>query len=240
MTRRRIVISGASSGIGRAAAARLSTTDDVWVLASSPKTASEAAAAMGARGSTGVDVADEHAVREAIDGAARGMGGIDAVFVNAGIDGQALPSTELDVTAFRRVLEVNVLGAFNVAQASLRHLTRPGTILFNASVNAIRPEALFLDYNASKAAVVSMAQTMSLELAAEGVTVLALAPGYFPSRMTEPYLSDPEISSELLAMIPARRFGDLAEVAEVVDFLLGPGGRFMHGAVITLDGGRSI
>lgn len=240
MTRRRIVISGASSGIGRAAAERLVATDDVWVLASTPDTAAAAAEAMGATGGSGIDVSDHQAVAAAIDEAAQVMGGIDGVFVNAGIDGQALPARELDVEAFRRVLDVNVLGAFNVAQASLRHLTRPGTILFNASVNAIRPEAHFLDYNASKAAVLSMAQTMALELAAEGITVSVLAPGYFPSRMTEPYLSDPEIAEELLTMIPARRFGELAEVAEVVDFLLGPAARFMHGSVITLDGGRSI
>ena len=104
----------------------------------------------------------------------------------------------------------------------------------------MRPEAHFLDYNASKAAVVSMVKTMALELAAEGVTVLSIAPGYFPSRMTSPYLEDPEIREELLGLIPAKRFGELTEVAEVVDFLLSPAARFMHGAVVTLDGGRNI
>lgn len=239
-TPRRILISGATSGIGRAAAERLSLTDQVWVLGSSDESASSAAAAMGATGWSGADVADRAAVGEAVDTAVRAMGGLDAVFVNAGMDGQGVTAAELDVAMFRRVLDVNVVGAFNVAQAALEHLSRPGTILFNASVNAIRPEAHFLDYNASKAAVVSMAQTMSLELAADGVTVLSLAPGYFPSRMTEPYLNDPEIREELLQLIPARRFGTLQEIGEVVDFLLSPAARFMHGATITIDGGRNI
>ena len=238
--RRRIVISGATSGIGRAAAERLSATDDVWVMGSREDTAARVAAEIGARGWSGADVADRASVDVAIQQAAEAMGSLDGVFVNAGVDGQGLLATELSVEGFRRVLDVNVLGAFNVAQASLAHLARPSTILFNASVNALRPEAHFLDYNASKAAVVSMAQTMALELAAEGVTVLALAPGYFPSRMTEPYLNDPSIRDELLELIPSRRFGELAEIAATVDFLLGPDARFMQGAVVTVDGGRSI
>lgn len=238
--RRRILISGGSSGIGRAAAERLVRTDDVWILSSTEGSASEAATSMGARGWSGADVADRASVDQAISAAIGAMNGVDAVFINAGIDGQALPASELDIEAFRRVLDVNVLGAFNVAQACLAHLARPGTILFNASVNAIRAESHFLDYNASKAAVVSMAQTMALELAAEGITVLTLAPGYFPSRMTNPYLEDPAIRQELLELIPAKRFGSLDEIAEVVDFMLSPAARFMNGAVITIDGGRSI
>ncbi len=237
---RRILVTGGTSGIGQAAATRLSVTDAVWVLGSTEQSARAAGTEMGARGWSGADVADRESVDTAIESALAGLGGLDAVFINAGIDGQALPAAELTIEGFRRVLEVNVIGAFNVAQACLPYLSRPGTILFNASVNALRAESHFLDYNASKAAVVSMAQTMALELAAEGITVLSLAPGYFPSRMTSPYLDDPQIREELLQLIPARRFGSLDEIAEVVDFMLSPAARFMNGAVITIDGGRSI
>ncbi|MCX6460161.1 MAG: SDR family NAD(P)-dependent oxidoreductase [Actinobacteria bacterium] len=239
-TRRRVLISGATSGIGRAAAERLSKTDLVWVLGSSDESASRAAEEMGAAGWSGADVSDRAAVDRAVDQAVGALGGLDALFINAGIDGEGVLAVELDPDFFRRVLDVNVIGAFNLAQAALPHLSRPGTLLFNSSVNAVRPEAHFLDYNASKAAVVAMVKTMALELAAEGVTVLSIAPGYFPSRMTSPYLEDPEIREELLGLIPAKRFGELTEVAEVVDFLLSPAARFMHGAVVTLDGGRNI
>ena len=97
------------------------------------------------------------------------------------------------------MLDVNVVGAFVVARAALRGPQRPGAIVFNASVNALRPELHFLDYNASKAAIVSMAKSLALEVSATGTTVTALCPGYFPTRMTAPYLEDPATRDDLAA-----------------------------------------
>lgn len=119
-------------------------------------------------------------------------------------------------------------------------LHRPGTIVFNASANALRPEARFADYNASKAAVASLAKTMALELSAEGVSVMAVCPGYFPSSMTAASMADPMIREELLARIPARRFGDLSEIAQLVSFLFSPAAAFMTGSLITIDGATTV
>jgi NAD(P)-dependent dehydrogenase (short-subunit alcohol dehydrogenase family) len=113
-------------------------------------------------------------------------------------------------------------------------------VVFNASVNAVRPERDFLDYNASKAAVVSIAKSLALELSAEGVAVTALCPGYFPTRMTAPFLDEEATRAELLARIPAGRFGALPEIAAVVDFLLSPDAAYMTGSVVSLDGGASL
>lgn len=237
---RRILITGGTSGIGRATAERLARTDRVWVLGSSDSTIDTLREPERFAGLGACDVADEEAAVAAVNAAATGMGGLDAVFVNAGVDGEGEEAVALELAYFRRVLDVNVLGAFTVARAALRILSRPGTILFNASVNAIQPEAGFLDYNASKAAVVSMAQTLALETSRSGVTVLALCPGYFPTRMTQEYLEDPHTREVLLRKIPAGRFGELDEAAATVDFLLSPAARFMNGAVVTLDGGSHL
>jgi NAD(P)-dependent dehydrogenase (short-subunit alcohol dehydrogenase family) len=240
--RRRVLVSGGTSGIGLACAAHLALTDDVWILGSSPATVDRAVSesAVAFAGSGACDVSDPAAVERAIAEAVATMGGLDAAFVNAGIDGEGKPAAELSHDHFRHVLEVNVLGSFAVSRAALRHLTRPGTLVLNASVNALKPERNFLDYNVSKAATLSMAASLALEVSEEGITVIALCPGYFPTPMTAAYLDDPEKRTELLSHIPARRFGELAEVAQTVDFLLSPAARFMTGGVVTLDGGAHL
>jgi NAD(P)-dependent dehydrogenase (short-subunit alcohol dehydrogenase family) len=238
---RRILISGGTSGIGYACAAHLAGRGDrVWVLGSSEPGVAAATGAVALAGGSVCDVSDAGAVQAAFAAALAGLGGLDGVFVNAGIDGLAVPAAELDVSHFRRVLEVNVIGAFLVAQAALAALTRPGAIVLNASVNALRPERLFLDYNASKAAVVSMAKTIALEESSRGVAVTALCPGYFPTRMTAGYLADEATRADIVQGIPAGRTGELTEIAELVDFLLSPAAAFMTGSVVSLDGGASI
>ncbi len=239
-TGRRILITGGTSGIGRACAERLCHEGArVWALGSHKGGAAALARDVPVAGTGVCDVGDPGQVERAVAEAAEAMGGLDGVFVNAGVDGQALPAARLDPGAFRRLLDVNVVGALITARAAARAMPPGSAIVFNASVNALRPERHFADYNASKAAVVAIAKTMALELAPE-ITVSAVCAGYFPTRMTRPYLDDPMVSAEILAQIPAERVGELPEMAALIAFLLGPEARYMTGAVVTIDGGRSV
>jgi NAD(P)-dependent dehydrogenase (short-subunit alcohol dehydrogenase family) len=238
---RRIVISGGTSGLGKAAARSLADAGArVWILGSSRETVSAALDELEVAGGSACDVADEDAVERAFGELLDDFGGLDGAFVNAGIDGEDKPALELSAGHFRRVLDVNVIGAFLVARAAARSMESGSAMVVNASVNAVRPERGFADYNASKAAVLSLAQTLALELAERGIAVTAICPGYIRTRMTEQYLDDPQLVPELLADIPAGRFGEPEEVGRLVTFLLAPGASYMTGSTITIDGGRNV
>lgn len=239
---RAVVVSGATSGIGRGCAERLVEEGArVWALGSRAETVERLRAELpGLAGASACDVSDEAAVAAAFGELHEALGALDGAFVNAGIDGEGKPAVDLDAANFRRVLDVNVLGAFLVAREAVRCMEGAGAVVFNASVNAIKPELHFADYNASKAAVASLAQTMALELAPRGIHVVALCPGYVDTPMSAESLRDPERAAEVLAEVPLGRVAQPAELAVLVSFLLAPQSSYMTGSLVNFDGGRSV
>jgi NAD(P)-dependent dehydrogenase (short-subunit alcohol dehydrogenase family) len=242
MEGRRIMVSGGTSGIGAATAEMLSQRGArVWILGSRAERVERTLAEVsGLAGGSVCDVSDEEAVARAFADADEVLGGIDGAFVNAGIDGAGTGVLELTADGLRRVLDVNVVGAFSVAREAALRMAGGGAIVFNASINAYRPELRYADYNASKAAVLLLAQTMAIELAASGIAVNTICPGYIPTGMTQQVMDDPQIVAEILDGTPAGRFGTVEEVAELVCFLLSGKAGYMAGAVVSIDGGRGV
>jgi NAD(P)-dependent dehydrogenase (short-subunit alcohol dehydrogenase family) len=238
---RGVVISGGTSGIGLACARRLHEEGArVWIVGTSAETVSAALRELpdGVRGSV-CDVSDEQAVEATVAEAGAAFGRIDVAVCNAGIDGQGVNALELDVATLRRVLDVNVVGVFLLARACARAMAPGSAIVVNASVNALRPEGGFLDYNASKAGAAMVARSLALDLAARGISVSAILPGYVPTRMTEPFLRDETTRAEILEGIPFGRLGTPEEVAGLVAYLVSAEAAYMTGALVTIDGGRS-
>jgi NAD(P)-dependent dehydrogenase (short-subunit alcohol dehydrogenase family) len=237
---RGVVISGGTSGLGLAAAKRfVAEGARVWIMGSREQTLAAARAEVEVIGGSAGDIADPGFVASAIAAATAALGRIDVAFASAGIDGEAKGALDLSPEHFRRVMDVNVLGAFLLAQSAARQMTAGGAIVINASVNGLRAERDFCDYNASKAAAVMLARTLALDLADRAIAVTAICAGYVPTRMTEGYLDDPAVADEIRRQIPAGRFGTPDEVAGLVSFLAHPDAAYMTGGAITIDGGRS-
>jgi NAD(P)-dependent dehydrogenase (short-subunit alcohol dehydrogenase family) len=237
---RGIVISGGTAGIGLAVARRfVAEGASVWLMGRHTESVARALGEVSAAGGCACDVTQELEVEAAIAEARDRLGAIDAVFVGAAVPGEQRDVMSISVEDFRRVVDVNLTGAFLVARAAARSMTSGGAIVFNASVSGLVAEPGRADYAASKAGVILLAKTMALDLAPRGIAVSAICPGNVRTRSTEDRFSDPLIAAEVLARIPAGRLGEPDEIAALVSFLCGPEAAFLTGSVIPVDGGRT-
>jgi len=242
---KRVLITGGASGIGAATALRfLGEGASVTILDRN----AEACLAMQndfmeTRVPTSfsciiADVTDRSKVERAVIKAIEAMGGIDVLINNAGI---SIRHKFLDITPeeWDRVLAVNLTGVFYVAQAVARHMWERGTgvILQTASTNGLKGAPYYADYNATKAGVIALTQTMALELAPR-VRVCAVAPGYVLTPMQRAEYSDAMLT-EVNAKIPLGRHATPEEIAGLFAYLASDDAAFATGQVFTLDGGET-
>ncbi len=236
------LITGGTRGIGRAVALKLASrgADVALFYAGNGQAAAEAAAqarALGVRAEAYLcDVSDGPAVARAVAQARAELGAFDILVNNAGItrDGLSMRMREED---FRRVLDVNLTGAFLMAKAVMPDLIkkRAGRIINIASVAGLMGNAGQANYAAAKAGMIGLTKTLARELAPRGITVNAVAPGFVRTEMTAA-MKEEALSRALLA-VPLNRIGEAEEIAEAVAFLAGRGAGYITGAVLQVDGG---
>jgi meso-butanediol dehydrogenase / (S,S)-butanediol dehydrogenase / diacetyl reductase len=228
---KRVVVTGGTSGIGEATSRRfLDEGADVVALALGEEEVATAAERVPGLEAIRVDVAD----RAAVDGVFERLGTLDVLVANAGISVRK-PFLEIEQSDWQRVLDVNLTGVFNCAQAAARRMDE-GVILMTASTNGLTGHPYYADYNASKAGVILLARTMALELAPR-IRVNAVCPGYVLTPMQEAEYS-PEMLEQVNASIPLGRHARPEELAALYAFLASDEGAYFTGAVITMDGGE--
>ncbi|MGI8750273.1 MAG: SDR family NAD(P)-dependent oxidoreductase [Thermoleophilaceae bacterium] len=235
------LVTGASSGLGVAFARGLAEAGaDVAVAARRADRLEETRRQIEELGRRAIavscDVSDPSACTRAVQETVDGLGGVDVLVNNAGI-GTAAPATREDPEEFRKVIEINLMGSYWMAQACGR-VMQPGSVIVNigsvlGSTTAGLPQAA---YASSKAAVEGLTRDLAQQWTArKGIRVNALAPGFFPSEMTEQY---PQ--GYLEAMMPrvlAGRKGDPEELAAALLFLASDASTYVTGAVLPVDGG---
>lgn len=240
------LVTGASSGLGRHFATMLAAQGaKVAVVARRIDRLDGLVAEISAAGGTAVaascDVTDGASVDAAIETAEEALGPIDILVNNAGIT-ISKPLLDQGEDDWRRVIDTNLNGAWRVAQAVARRMTARGSggsIVNIASIAGLSTMARVPAYVASKAALVQLTKTMAAELAPEGIRVNAIAPGLFPSELSEGYLSS-EPGKATIARIPLGRVGDPAELDGPLLLLASGAGSFMTGAVLVVDGGALV
>lgn len=240
----RILLTGASRGIGRAVAERLAKPGvSIALCASAPsRDHDDVVAACRERGARVVgltgDLSDGAAPAALVSRAVSLLGGLDAVVSNAGVVAPALLAN-LQEDAWDRIFSINVRSPWLLARAAYPYLVESrGAFVAVASMSGVEPYPGTGAYSPSKAALIMLVRTLALEWAASGIRVNVVSPGLFLSAMTAPIYADAEKKAAREAIIPLHRIGDATrDLAGVIEFLLSADAGYITGQNMLVDGG---
>jgi 2-deoxy-D-gluconate 3-dehydrogenase len=244
---KRALVTGASRGIGRAIAiAYAAEGADVALLARDEAKLSEVASEIEALGRRAVvlacDVTDAEAIGAAVSRAIVELGGIDVVVNNAGGNSFSRPLADLRHSGWTKTFALNVDSTVHVLQAVLPGMIErgAGSVINVSSVAALRGAPGMSHYAAAKAAVVTLTETLAVEVARSGVRANSLVPGWIETDLTEFLRTEPGSDDELINRVPMHRWGTVEEIAAPAVFLASDESSFMTGQCLVVDGGLSV
>src|SRR6476659_3497630 len=239
VTGKRVVVTGASRGLGRLLACAFSQHGARVALVARTE-ADLKAVADALAGPTRVfpgDVRDADFNEAIADATVAEWGGVDVWICNAGISPVVAGPRRTAPAVWREILEVNLTGAFLGARAAARVMGEGGRLIFTGSVLGERPREGLAAYSASKAGLVGLAKGLALDLAAAGITVNLVAPGWFDSPLADGWKNNPKIADAVLAHTAQRRWGAAGDLAGAYQFLASDASAFVTGTVLNVDGG---
>jgi len=243
---KRALVTGASSGFGRHFARVLAGAGAKVALAARridqlQRLAAEIEADGGEAAAVAMDVTDRTSVALGMEEAEAALGPVGILVNNAGIPSRSY-FTRTSEEEWRAVMAVNLDGVFRVGQEAARRMVghgRGGSIINIASILGFGAIKTLSAYSASKAAIVSLTQSMALELARDRIRVNALAPGYFATEFNDAFLAS-EAGKRMMARVPLGRAGAVHELDGALILLASEAGAFMTGSVVTVDGGHLL
>ncbi|WP_116040444.1 SDR family NAD(P)-dependent oxidoreductase [Amycolatopsis palatopharyngis] len=245
-TGRTVLITGGSTGIGRATALAFGEAGASVVIGSRDRDAGEQVAqeierAGGKASHLRVDVSKDDDVRGLVEHAVATFGGLDVAFNNAGTLPPTGSLTDQTVEDWHRTLAVDLTGVFY----SLRHEIRAmldnggGSIINTASVAGLIADPGMSPYVAAKHGVIGLTKAAALDYATQGIRVNAIAPGLVRTPMIDGWMNDPEMRDTVLGYSPQQRVSEPEEIAGLVLFLASDLSPFVNGAVYPIDGGQT-
>jgi len=237
---KRALITGGTTGIGLATAQEFLTEGArVAITGSNPTTLEAAGKTLGPGALVVASDAGQVAAQAAlVRTVGQAFGGLDILVVNAGV-ADLRPLEQWDEAAVDRSLAINFKGPFFLVQALLPLFANPASIVLNTSINAHIGMPTSTIYAASKGALLTLAKTLSGELISRGIRVNAVSPGPIATPLHEKLGATDDFKTSLAAQIPARRFGNAAEIARAIVFLASDEAAFTVGSELVIDGGMS-
>jgi glucose 1-dehydrogenase len=252
------IVTGASSGLGRATAKALADAGAVAIVNHPPQASSRAKAAavvaeIEASGGRSVaiaaDVTQEDQVDAMMEEAVRRFGSVHILVANAGIERPA-PIQDMTLADWKAVIDVNLTGAFLTARSAAREFLRrgplpsmsaaTGKIVFVSSVHEVIPWAFQANYAASKGGVALLMRSLAQELAPRKIRVNAVAPGAIRTPINAEAWETEAARNKLLELIPYGRIGDPQDIARAVTWLVSDAADYVNGTSLTVDGGMTL
>lgn len=238
-----VLVSGGSRGIGRALAEGFAGRDAQVIIAGRDadtlsQTAKEISRGKHAVATEVCDVAKPEDVAKLVDSVVKQSGRIDTLLNVAGIN-KRMKAEEYTLDEYDRIVDINLRGAFVMAQAVGRHMLghKSGNIINIDSLNTYAPLTGVTPYAMSKAGVLMMTRSLATEWGRHGIRVNSIAPGFFPTALSQKLWAQEKMSSWARANTPLGKLGDVKDLVGAAIYLASPAAAFVTGQTIRVDGG---